>query len=123
MGVGHAVFTATNGREGLTKVLSIHPDLIVIDVFMPEQDGLETIRILNQQFPHIAILAMSGRCVNSSPMLTVALELGAANVLEKPFDALTVRAAVEATLETQAHRKPAEVIVNQSAGPIPPESE
>jgi two-component system nitrogen regulation response regulator NtrX len=104
-GVGHEVFSATNGREGLLHAMAIQPDLIIIDLFMPEQEGLETIRKLNQQIPHVAILAVSGRSAASSPMLTVALELGAANVLEKPFDALTVRAAVEATLETRAHCK------------------
>src|SRR5579871_1827701 len=86
-GVGHEVSSAQNGREGAHQALVMQPDLIIIDVFMPEQDGLETIRILRLQFPHIAILAISGRSVNSSPMLTVALELGAVNVLEKPFDA------------------------------------
>lgn len=105
---GHEVSSAANGREGVDQALAFQPDLIIIDLFMPEQEGLETIRKLNQQIPHVAILAMSGRSAASSPMLTIALELGAVNVLEKPFDAMTLRAAAEATLETRAHLKPSE---------------
>jgi DNA-binding response OmpR family regulator len=122
-GANHEVYSATNGREGMDNALVIQPDLIIIDLYMPEQEGLETIRQLRQQAPHIAILAISGRAVASSPMLTVALELGAVNVLEKPFDALTLRAAAEATLDTRAHCKPSEIFANQSAGSIPPESD
>ena len=120
---GHEVSSAANGREGIHQALAIQPDLIIIDLFMPEQEGLETIRKLSQQIPHVAILAISGRSVASSPMLTVALELGAANVLEKPFDAMTLRAAAEATLETREHCKPLEIVTDQNARSIPAESE
>ena len=116
---GHEVYPAEDGRDGLHQALAIQPDLIIIDLLMPEQEGLETIRKLTQQIPHIAILAISGRSVISSPMLTIALELGAVNVLEKPFDALTLRAAAEATLETRAHCKPSEIVSSQSDCSIP----
>src|SRR5215469_9816186 len=120
---GHEVSSATNGREGVEQALAIQPDLVVIDLFMPEQEGLETIRQLTQQIPHIAILAMSSRSIASSPMLTVALQLGAVNVLEKPFDAMTMRAAAEATLETRAHCKPPEVFADQRSQSFSTESE
>jgi DNA-binding response OmpR family regulator len=120
---GHDVFSATNGRDGVHQALTIQPDLIITDLFMPEQEGLETIRRLIRQIPHVPILAISGRSVASSSMLTVALELGAVNVLEKPFDAITLRAAAEATLETRAHCRPREVRADQSAVTFPPESD
>ena len=120
---GHDVFSATNGRDGVHQALAIQPDLIITDLFMPEQEGLETIRKLIRQIPHVPILAISGRSVASSSMLTVALELGAVNVLEKPFDAMTLRAAAEATLETRAHCRPREVRADQSAVTFPPESD
>ena len=60
---GHEVFSAANGREGVHQALAVRPDLIVVDVFMPGQDGLETIRRLRQEMPQLAILAISGRSV------------------------------------------------------------
>jgi DNA-binding response OmpR family regulator len=119
---GHEVFSSTNGREGVHHALAIQPDLIIVDLFMPEQEGLETIRKLKQQIPHVAILAISGRSIASSPMLTVALQLGAVNVLEKPFDALTLRAAAEATLEPRADCKSGDVLADQTTGTTVPES-
>lgn len=112
---GHEVSSAANGLQGVHYALFVRPDLVVVDLFMPVQEGLETIRQLRQRLPYLPILAISGRHIASSPMLTVALQMGAVNVLEKPFDALTLRAAVEATLETRAHCKPPEVLANQSA--------
>lgn len=120
---GHEVFSAANGRQGVYYALFVQPDLVVVDLFMPVQEGLETIRQLRQRIPYLPILAISGRHIASSSMLTVALQMGAVNVLEKPFDALTLRAAVEATLETCAHCKPPEVLANQGAGTIPPGSD
>ena len=120
---GHEVFSASNGREGVEYALAIQPDLIIVDLFMPVQEGLVTIRQLRQQLPNLPILAISGRHMASSPMLTVALQLGAVNVLEKPFEPMTLRAAVEASLETLPHRKPPEVLANQGAEPVLPEND
>ena len=56
----------------------------MLDVFMPNQDGVETIRELRREFPKVAIIAISGKSA-ADPMLAVARQLGAAAVLEKPF--------------------------------------
>lgn len=119
-GAGYQVFSATNGREAMRHVPAIQPDLIITDLFMPEQEGLETITRLHLEFPHVAILAISGGSVAASSMLSIALQLGAANVLEKPFDRETLLAAVEATLDINVHRRAPEVFTND--GPILPES-
>ncbi len=120
---GHEVFSASNGQEGVISALELQPDLIIIDIFMPRQDGLVTIHQLRRRMPHLAILAISGRNRASSPMLTVALGMGAVNVLEKPFEPMALRAAVEATLETREHCKPMEILAKPNAVPIVPESD
>jgi FixJ family two-component response regulator len=51
---------------------------------MPIQEGLETITKLRKDFPHVAILAMSGKTA-ASTMLSIARRLGAVAVLQKPF--------------------------------------
>jgi len=83
---GHLVFAAENGREGMRHLTAIRPDLIITDLFMPEQEGLETIKELRRQNPYLAIIAISGGSNNSPAMLSVASRMGAVATLEKPFD-------------------------------------
>ena len=94
--------------------------MIITDLFMPIKEGLELITELRKQFPHIAILAISGTSVASRAMLSVALELGATTTLEKPFDKETLLAMVEKTLEI---KPPRAEFQGDSTGPILPESE
>lgn len=86
---------------------------------MPEQEGLGMITEIRRQFPHIAILAISGGSVASNAMLSVALQLGATAILEKPFDKQTLLATVEKTIRM----KPQQVGFQQrGVAPILPES-
>ena len=119
---GHQVFSATNGKEAMRHLRAIQPDLIITDLFMPEQEGLETITELHKQFPDVAILAISGGSVASSAMLSVALQLGAINSLEKPFDKETLLAAVEKTLKMTPQRPKPGRQGDPRTGPILPES-
>ncbi|HEY4952113.1 MAG TPA: response regulator [Verrucomicrobiae bacterium] len=82
--VGHEVILAADGREGIKQHRAVPADLIITDLFMPEQEGLETIRQLRKEFPEIAIIAMSG-IDPTNTMLTIASKLGAARILQKPF--------------------------------------
>lgn len=118
---GHEVFSAVNGREGARNVGAIQPDLIITDLFMPEQEGLETITELRQRFPCIKILAISGGSVASSAMLSVALQLGATNILEKPFNHGTLLAAVGGILNKKTSGTKPDFDAD-SVGPILPES-
>ena len=81
---GHEVILAADGREGIKQHRAVPADLIITDLFMPEQEGLETIRQLRKEFPEIAIIAMSG-IDPTNTMLTIASKLGAARILQKPF--------------------------------------
>jgi len=95
---GYEVFPAADGREGMAALRTQAFDLIMTDLFMPNQEGIETITELRRQLPHVPIIAMSGGNTNSNLMLTVARELGAVRVLEKPFDAETLFYTVENVL-------------------------
>ncbi|HLX68694.1 MAG TPA: response regulator [Verrucomicrobiae bacterium] len=116
---GHQIFTAADGKEGLWHSLAVRPDLIITDLFMPIQEGLELIKELRGQFPHIAILAISGTSVASRAMLAVALELGATTTLEKPFDKETLLSMVSKTLQIQ----PPRAGFQNEPGPILPEND
>src|ERR1043166_6402550 len=74
---GHEVVPAVNGMEAMNKQLAAPADLVIIDLFMPEQEGLETITELRLKFPGIPIIAISGGHMTSGAMLSVAQRLGA----------------------------------------------
>jgi DNA-binding response OmpR family regulator len=59
-------------------------DLVITDIFMPNQEGLETIIELRRDFPGVVIIAMSGK-TSASAMLSIARRLGAVDALVKPF--------------------------------------
>jgi len=84
---GYAVLTADNGREA-RAMLSANPvDLLITDLFMPEQDGIETILHIRKQHPKLPILAISGggRRIEGGDCLHIAHVIGANRVLPKPF--------------------------------------
>lgn len=83
---GHRVAEAGNGAEGMQRFRMAPADLVITDVFMPDQDGIETIQQLREEFPAARILAISGGSVAStSGTLRDALLLGADATLAKPF--------------------------------------
>ena len=96
-GVGYEVVLAADGREGMEKHRAEPADLIVTDLYMPGQEGLETIQKLRKEFPEIPIIAMSG-AVLANTMLGIAAKLGAAKVLHKPFEFEELVKAIEETL-------------------------
>ena len=81
---GYQVIVATNGVEGLKVVRSDSPDLVLLDIWMPEMDGLETLKRLRSQFPGILVVMMSGH--GSIETAVKATKLGAYDYLEKPLD-------------------------------------
>jgi DNA-binding NtrC family response regulator len=86
-GAGHEVVEARNGREGMKLYEAKPTDLVITDLVMPEQEGLETITALRRQFPAVKIIAISGAQQKLDlDLLYVAEKLGAIRTLEKPFD-------------------------------------
>lgn len=83
--VGHTVYQATDGRQGCDLFLATAPDIVLTDIIMPGQEGIETIIKLRHQHPQVAIIAMSGGATHSSFYLDIATKLGAHRVLPKPF--------------------------------------
>lgn len=83
---GYTVLEAAEGGEGL-KVLKSHPvDVVLVDLFMPGKEGLETIGELRRSHPGIKIIAMSGGGKKGHmDVLKAAKLMGARRVLAKPF--------------------------------------
>jgi DNA-binding response OmpR family regulator len=94
---GHEVALAAEGSEGLEQYCANPADLVITDLYMPGQEGLETIMELRRLFPQAAIMAMSGRAA-AETMLSIAKKLGAVEMLQKPFTVEELLAAVAGTL-------------------------
>src|SRR6478672_243145 len=86
---GHTVFVASDGRKGLSILEAENFNLVLLDIFMPGMDGLETMRLIHQRRPLIPIIVISGRPIASDAgsgpdFLTMATTLGAVSSLQKP---------------------------------------
>jgi len=84
---GFDVFEAENGREGV-KIQRMSPaDVLICDLIMPVQEGIETITGFRQEFPKVGIIAISGGGkIGPESYLEVAQQLGAWKVFRKPLD-------------------------------------
>lgn len=96
---GHVVTEAANGVEGLRALEDGLFDLVVTDIIMPEQEGIETIRKIRHRDPQVAIIAISGGGRGRNyQFLDIAKKLGANEALSKPFTGSQLLALVETTL-------------------------
>ena len=96
---GHEVFAAANGRAGMELVRQHDAELVITDIFMPEQEGVETIQEIRAVRPALPIIAISGGGrFEQHNLLQVAQALGANAALKKPFDIKELYEAVDAAL-------------------------
>lgn len=82
---GYDVATAADGAAGLAAYRAAPADLVVVDLYMPGKEGLETLVQLRREFPNAAVVAMSGNR-NMELMLRAAEKLGAVQTIAKPFE-------------------------------------
>ena len=83
---GHDVYEAADGRAGLALYHQHRPELVITDIIMPNQEGIETIRLLHGENPAVKIIAVSGGGrIGDLDFLRIAKEFGAVATLAKPF--------------------------------------
>lgn len=106
---GHTVDRARDGKEGLAFFRPKVTELVITDLLMPEQEGLETIAKLKRQFPEVKIIAISGGGrINGLALLTIAKKMGANRAIEKPFTIDAVLTAVKELLAEPENAPPGE---------------
>ena len=86
----HDVVVTDDGRKGFDLLRNGAFDLLIVDIFMPAMDGLETMNLVHRHRPEIPIIVMSGHEVRSESesapnFLQMATKLGAASAIQKPF--------------------------------------
>lgn len=92
---GYAIGTASNGVEALKKARSLEPDLIVLDVMMPELDGFAVCEILRRDAATASIPIMMLTALSSELGRMAGLGSGASDFLTKPFSPRLLIARIE----------------------------
>ena len=109
---GYTVHQAADGEEGMLLFNRLEPHIVITDLIMPNQEGLETIGLLAEADPNARIIAMSGdaylpngRRLSTLSSLEIAGEIGARFMLQKPFELAELFEAVE-TLASEVNETP-----------------
>lgn len=101
IGAGHQVSEAADGEEALDQAAATSFDLVVLDMLMPNKDGLETIAELRRRRPPMRILAISsGGRMDPGQLLRMALVFGADETMAKPLRAEALTETVARLLST-----------------------
>ena len=82
---GYEVIEAADGKQALKEARAAHVGLVITDLVMPKQEGIETIRALRKEMPGVGIIAITGKF--EGPYLKLVELLGADTVLTKPVSA------------------------------------
>jgi class 3 adenylate cyclase len=102
---GYLISVATNGRQALEVVARVRPDLILLDVMMPEMDGFETCRRLKaaEEWRQIPVIFLTAKTEIAD--LVQGFELGAVDYVAKPFNAheLLARVNTHLTMDELRH--------------------
>lgn len=94
------IIEAENGAMGLELAASHHPDLIILDLGLPDKDGIEVLKDL-RLWSNIPVIILSVR--NSENDIVTALDSGANDYLTKPFNSNELLARIRASLRQQFH--------------------
>lgn len=83
---GYEVLDAADGKEGINLFRANPTDLVITDIIMPNQEGMETIQELKKEFPQVIIIAISGGgSAKEGFYLHLAKKFGATRVYDKPI--------------------------------------
>lgn len=83
-GEGYETITAGMGPEGIELCRELHPDLIMLDLVMPDMNGIEVLREFKKEFPDIPVIMCSAAGLEQ--VVALALRVGATGYIVKPYD-------------------------------------
>ncbi len=114
--LGHEVVYCAKGAEGLGRVRELQPAVVLLDVYLPGEDGLELLREIREESPGTAVIMISA--FGEAGVVVRAMKQGASDFLTKPLDREAVRGALEnvlekVTLRREVERLRAEVLQGQ----------
>jgi UDP-3-O-acyl N-acetylglucosamine deacetylase len=96
---GYSCALASDGADALSQLQSLHPSLVLLDIWMPGMDGIETLRRMKAAQPETPVIMMSGHATISTAIK--ATKFGASDFIEKPLELELVLNAIRRALGTQ----------------------
>ena len=106
---GYAIFEASYGQEAVNAVVAHRPDLVILDVGLPDLDGIEVTRLL-RRWTQLPIIVLSVRDQEADKI--AALDAGADDYLTKPFGVGELLARIRVALRRSHHHNGAAVFTN-----------
>ena len=103
---GYDVISGSNGKEAVELAKAQHPDLIILDVMMPEMDGMTACSVI-RGFSNVPIILLTAKADDMDKLM--GFDNGADDYLTKPFNILELKARIRALLRRSAASSPAEV--------------
>jgi two-component system chemotaxis response regulator CheY len=97
---GYEIHEAVNGRDAVEKYAEVRPDIVTLDITMPEMGGLEALRRIREQDPDACVLIVSA--MGQQKLVVEAMDLGAADFIVKPFQPTKVLETVKKCLQSSA---------------------
>ena len=98
----YEVIEAASGQGGIQQYTKTPTDMVILDILLPDMDGLETMKQLLSHDPKVKIIAISGGFpVGDIDVLKMAQRLGAQRTLAKPFNSHTLLTTVQEILQQQ----------------------
>jgi DNA-binding response OmpR family regulator len=105
---GHRLVTATNAARGMAELRRERPDLIILDIMLPDTDGLTLCREIRTEFD-VPIIMLTARGEVADRVL--GLELGADDYLSKPFEPRELVARIQSVIRRSANRESPQALV------------
>jgi len=93
---GYRVSEASGGRDAIEKVEKDPPHLVLLDVVMPDMDGIETLNLIRQRFPDVDVVMISA--LKEEIVAKESIKMGAYEWLPKPFSLETLETTIFVTL-------------------------
>lgn len=112
---------AVNGKDALEKVAELHPDVVLMDLLMPEMDGIQATEILRKKFPDTEVIALTS--VLEDAAVVNAIRAGAIGYLLKNTEAQELREAIKNAAQGKVQLSPqaAERLMREIRAPESPE--
>ena len=97
---GYHVHEAATGKDGVAAIEEVGPNLVLLDIELPDMDGFAVLAMVRERHPDLPVLMMTADA--TADTARKALRLGAQGHLDKPIDSATLDAAVSRALQSSA---------------------
>ena len=111
--LGHTVVEAENGRKALEILESVKVDLVLLDIVMPELDGVQTLEMLKADASHRYTPVIMLSAIDELDSVVRCIEIGAEDYLSKPFNPVLLNARIGACLEKKRLRDQEQAYLEQ----------